>query len=140
MIDGPILLIDDDEDECELIGDALTHLNVPNKLLCFANGAEALGYLRTTTDQPFLIFSDINMPQMGGLELRRIINEDAALRRKSIPFIFLTTSATQHSVAQAYEMSVQGFFEKGYSMEEICGQLAQICNYWKRCLHPNKWD
>ena len=134
---GPILLIDDDADECEVITETLRHLKIENALLCFNDGQEALDYLRSTIEQPFLILSDVNMPGMNGLELRRQIFNDEALRRKSIPFIFLTTSATPMAVNEAYEMSVQGFFEKPHSMAEIKSLIKEIYGYWQHCRHPN---
>lgn len=128
---GPIILIDDDTDECELISDALKQINVSNKLVCFGNGKEALDYLKTTPEQPFLILTDVNMPVMNGLELRQKIYENERLRQKSIPFIFLTTSAGAPAVKKAYEMSVQGFFEKGHSLDEIKKVLKEIYDYWQ---------
>ncbi len=134
---GPIILIDDDADECELIGDSLKQLKINNELVCFGNGKQALEYLKTTTDKPFLILTDVNMPVMSGIELREKIYEDEELRRKSIPFIFLTTSAGAPAVKKAYEMSVQGFFEKGHSIGEVKQVLKEIYDYWQRCKHPN---
>lgn len=137
MKKGPILLVDDDLDECEVIKDALERQKIENELICFPNGIKALEYLRTTTGQPFLILSDLNMPGMGGLELRKILNEDPYLKEKSIPFVFLTTTPGIYAVREAYELSVQGFFEKGKSMQEIGELLREIYNYWQRCRHPN---
>lgn len=74
---------------------------------------------------------------MSGLELRRKISEDEELKKKSIPFVFLTTSATQYAVSAAYEMSVQGFFEKPHSFGELAKLLNELCTYWKNCRHPN---
>ncbi len=134
---GPIILIDDDKDECDLIQEALRQLGIANKLVCFSNGKEAYDYLLSTEEQPFLIISDINMPVMNGIELRKQINENQELKRKSVPFIFLTTTASPAAVKEAYEMSVQGFFEKGSSIEEIKTQLSEMYNYWQKCRHPN---
>lgn len=134
---GPILLVDDDKEEWELIGEALSQMGIENKLHCFADGQEALDFLRTSTLKPFLILSDVNMPAMDGLALRREINADEALRRKSIPFVFLTTTASAAAINAAYEMSVQGFFEKPVAMDEIKALLREIYHYWQRCKHPN---
>jgi CheY-like chemotaxis protein len=134
---GPILLVDDDREEWELIEEALKQLGIVNKLYCFADGQEALDFLCTTAEKPFLILSDINMPRLGGLELRREITADEYLRKKSIPFVFLTTTAGHSAVNEAYEMSVQGFFEKPAEMEEIRKLLSEIYYYWQRCRHPN---
>lgn len=135
--EGPILLIDDDHDEYELIADVLKRIDVNNRLICFSNGKEALNYLKTTSDQPFLILADINMPVMGGLELRKRIQEDERLRMKSIPFVFLTTTAQPSAIKEAYEMSVQGFFEKQSNVTAIEQLLKEIYNYWQHCRHPN---
>ena len=137
MKNGPIILIDDDEDECELLQNALKKLSYTNKLLCFISGAEAIEFLQLTSEQPFLILCDINLPQMNGMEIRKRIDDDPFLKRKSIPFVFYTTSATKTSVDEAYEMSVQGFFEKGSSIEEISRLVKCIYDYWQYCKHPN---
>lgn len=134
---GAIILVDDDSDECMLIEEAFRQLEVRNKIICFSNGAEALHYLKTTTDQPFIILSDVNMPAMNGLELRRQINADERLRKKSIPFVFLSTTASPAAIQEAYEMSVQGFFEKPMVMTQILDLLREIYHYWQRCKHPN---
>lgn len=136
---GPILLIDDDKDEWELMEYALRQINISNELVCFSNGKEALDYLKATPEQPFLIFSDINLPVMDGIELRKRINENEEVKRKSIPFIFLTTAAGAPTVKEVYEMSVQGFFEKPHTMQEVKRQLKEICDYWQRCRHPNSY-
>lgn len=134
---GVILLIDDDRDDRELLEEVLKHLNIKNKILSFTDGRSALEYLKSTTDQPFLILSDINMPIMDGIELRKEVNADDVLRKKSIPFVFLSTTATRETVNQAYEMSVQGFFQKPSTMKELTTLLTLICRYWEGCRHPN---
>lgn len=50
------------------------------------------------------------MPGTSGLELRKKINEDEERKRKTIPFIFLTTTAGATAIKEAYLLSVQGFF------------------------------
>lgn len=133
---GPIILIDDDPDECEVIGEAFVRENIMNNLKCFHDGAEALNYLSTTQEQPFLILADINMPRLGGIELRQVIQQNPELREKSIPFIFLTTSAGVSAITKAYQMSVQGFFEKPSRIGDIQKMLRAIYDYWAMCKHP----
>src|SRR5687768_5633472 len=109
---GPIMLVEDDKDDQQLISEIIRQLKIENRITCFNNGKEALDHLLKGIDQPLLILCDINMPVMGGIELRKQITANETLRRKSIPFIFLTTTASPNSVKEAYDMSVQGFFEK----------------------------
>ena len=134
---GPILIIEDDEDDQFMIGLALDQLNVPNGKHFFDNGQKALDYLLTTTEQPFLVLCDINMPLMNGLELQQIISKNEYLRKRAVPFVFLTTSANRDAVRIAYDQTVQGYFKKASSFEGIKEQLQLIVAYWKSCLHPN---
>ena len=134
---NPILIVEDDADDCEFIQSALEELGVTNKQFCFKNGEEALHYLRMTKEKTFIIFSDVNMPVLNGFQLKLEINKDEQLRRQSIPFVFFSTSAAQKEVDEAYEMMVQGFFKKPSSFDEIKSLLRMITEYWDHCQHPN---
>ncbi len=137
MKNGTIILVDDDRDDQELLMNVFESLGIPNEVLIFENGHEALLFLKQTPSQPFIIICDVNMPIMNGLELRRQINSNEFLRRKSIPFIFLSTSGDINAVIEAYELDVQGFFVKERYFEGIQEQIKQIVEYWKKCKHPN---
>lgn len=137
-LQGPIISVEDDEDDQHLIELAVQTLQITNSVRFFPNGQEALDYLETTTEKPLLILCDINMPVMNGLELRKRINENEWLRRKSIPFIFLTTAASPEIVQIAYDEAVQGFYKKATSFDGFSEQIRLIVDYWKSCLHPNR--
>ena len=134
---NPILIIDDDPDDCEFIQHALVDIGVENDHICFTNGQEALTYLKTTGIRTFLILSDLNMPLLNGLELKKEINKDDKLRKQSIPFVFLSTSNSKKEVEAAYDLMVQGYFKKPNSMEEIKEILKMVTQYWDTCDHPN---
>ncbi len=137
MKPGPILLIEDDVDDQEFIIGALQTLGIQNEVLTFDSGKKALDFLRIATQQPFMIISDVNLPVMNGLQLKYEIQKDEYLRSKSIPFIFLSTSADPKAVKEAFDLSVQGFFVKENTYQGILQQLKQIIDYWKSCRHPN---
>ncbi|MFN2438469.1 MAG: response regulator, partial [Chitinophagaceae bacterium] len=107
MTRGPILIVDDDSDDQEIYADAIKAIGIKNEILFFGGGEDALDYLITTTEQPFIILSDINMPQMNGLQFKERIQQDNYLREKGIPFIFISTNATPSAVRQAHALSVQ---------------------------------
>lgn len=134
---GPIIIIEDDVDDQYLLQRTFEKLKVKNKTLFFSNGRDALEYLENEKDNPFIILCDINMPIMNGLELKETIHRNEYLRRKSIPFIFLTTSAQKADVDRAYQMMVQGYFEKSASMDEFESMIRLILKYWTECKHPN---
>jgi CheY-like chemotaxis protein len=136
-IQGPIIIVEDDLDDQEIINDILQSLKLSNTILLFSDGTEALTYLQTMKEQPFLILCDINLPKMNGLEFRMEINLDERLRKKSIPFIFFSTNASKETVTKAYDLTVQGFFVKEHTLKELHDTIALIINYWMQCRHPN---
>jgi CheY-like chemotaxis protein len=137
MKHGPIILVEDDPDDMELFIRAIKDLKVSSPVIPISGGEAALEFLSKTTEQPFVILCDINMPGMNGINLRKIINDNDYLRVKSIPFIFFSTSADKNSVDLAFDMTVQGFFKKPDNYEKITETLNMIFSYWDLCQHPN---
>ena len=134
---GPIIFIEDDQDDQEIMAEAFSHLNLKNEVIFFDEGEHALAYLTKTEVEPFIVFSDINMPKLSGMELRKKIHENEDLRLKSIPYLFFSTSAEQKHVIDAYSKSIQGFFVKPSDFNELTATLHSIVDYWQRCVSPN---
>jgi len=133
---GPIIIIEDDKDDQELLNEIFIELKIPNIVRFFNSCVQAFDYLITTLERPFLIISDINLPAMTGLELCKRIYEHESLKKKTIPFIFLTTTNDQLVISQAYEMFIQGFFVKPSSINELKETIRMIVEYWKFSRHP----
>jgi CheY-like chemotaxis protein len=108
---GPVIIIDDDPDDQEMIGRIFSKMSLENPVRKFHDGEEALRYLRTTKEKPFIIICDINMPIMNGIQLKQEIDNDPQLR--------------------------QGFFVKGQSYEVLKESVHKIIAYWKTCVFPN---
>jgi CheY-like chemotaxis protein len=134
---GPILIVDDDQEDHYIIEDAFKSFLVDQRLIFFDDAKDFLNFLRTTVEQPFIIFCDINMPGMNGIEMRNEIINDPHLRDKSIPFVFYSTAANPSQIRKAYELTVQGFFQKPSTYAELLQMLKLIIDYWKVCRHPN---
>ena len=133
---GPLIVIEDDPDDQDMIRRVLSKMELTNELKFFSDGDQALKFLETTNQKPFLIISDINMPLMNGLDLIRYIHSNEGLRQKCYPFVFLTTTVTTAQVSQAYASNVEGFFAKGQSYDELKEVLKTIISYWKKSSHP----
>jgi CheY-like chemotaxis protein len=137
---GPIIIIEDDADDQDLLKLVFEKLGYPNKIKFFSDGEEALDYLNRTDIIPFLILSDINMPRLDGFALRNKVKMDAKLQVKCIPYLFFSTASSQRAVIDAYSVSVQGFFIKQNTLEELTKTISVIMEYWLRCAAPNKFD
>ena len=136
---GPILIIEDDEDDKEMLTEVFKNLSYPNELFFFPEGQAALDFLNDSDVIPFLILSDINMPKLDGFALRSKVKMDANLQVRCIPYIFFSTALSQKAVIDAYSMSVQGFFVKQTSIAELEKTITVIMEYWLRCAAPNNF-
>lgn len=137
---GPIIVIEDDIDDQDVLIEIFKHLGYPNEIIYFADGNEALEFLNKTDVHPFLILSDINMPKINGFELRNKVFTNEQLQSKCIPYLFFTTAADKRSVIQAYSLSVQGFFKKPDSIAALENTIRKIVDYWQECIAPSQFD
>ena len=131
MKNSPIVIVEDDKEDCEILLTAFHEIGVKNEFRCFTTPVPAIEYLRNTTEVPFLIISDMNMPVMNGLKFKSIINEDTTISSKRIPFVFLSTSKENNLIEKAFHLSIQGYFQKPNDIESLKGIARAIVEYWK---------
>ena len=136
---GPVIVIEDDLDDQELLQVVFKKLGYVNEILFYADGQAALDYLNKTEVIPFIILSDINLPKLDGFALRSKIKMDAKLQLKCIPYLFFSTASSQRAVVDAYSLSVQGFFIKQNTVAELEKTISVIMEYWERCVSPNNF-
>jgi CheY-like chemotaxis protein len=137
---GAIIIIEDDEDDRFVLEEVFNELGYPNERIYFPDGLAALDYLHNLADLPFLILSDINLPKLSGMELRKKLQVDQELSLKCIPYLFFTTAINHQVVVEAYSTSAQGFFVKPASFEDITKTIRVIVAYWQKCAAPNNFD
>lgn len=138
QVKGKIIRIDDSKYEKNFLQESLNDKNWAIEVEYFDNAPKALKHLKENADEIFLIISDMNMPEMSGMEFKKTIDEDEFLRQKSIPFIFASSEISKEQVTEAYEYRVQGYFKKPETIENQAEMLEKIVQYWKSCIHPNK--
>jgi CheY-like chemotaxis protein len=136
---GPVIIIEDDEDDQLMLEEIFKSLGYNNEVVFFKDGNFALEYLNKTEVIPFLILSDINMPRINGMELRNKVFVNEELHLKCIPYLFFTTSSNKKSVIEAYAMAVQGFFVKPSNYKVMEDTIRKIMEYWKICVAPNEY-
>jgi DNA-binding NarL/FixJ family response regulator len=134
---GPIVIIEDSEDDQQTLRAVFDRLNVPNELKFFETAEDAFIYIETTKDNPFLIISDMNLPRMSGAQLKTMLNLNEHTSNKAIPFVFLTSTAAHEAVLASYKCSSQGYFVKSANIDSLEHMLELIITYWKLSRHPN---
>ena len=117
-----ILLVDDDIDDQEFFIEALELLDNVNLYGVANNGKEALGILGNSVSLPDLIFLDVNMPVMNGLEcLTEIVKNP---RTNTIPVIILSSAFEQAELSR--KLGAKGFIKKSSDLKGLRTELHRI--------------
>lgn len=132
----PILVADDDSDDCLLTREAFRENRLAHRLHFVHNGEELLDYLHGRppfTDRqrfplPGLILLDLNMPLKDGREALVEIKSDPRLR--NIPVVILTTSAEPEDILRSYADGANSFISKPGSFSGLLDTVRAISHYW----------
>ena len=126
-----ILLIEDNDDHAELVTRALEDHQIVGDIARARDGAEALDYLfgeGAEGHRPDVIFLDLRLPRVDGLEvLKRIKGEDAL---KDVPVVVLTTSAADRDLASAYDSHVNAYVVKPVDYDALDKMLRVTGKFW----------
>ncbi len=87
-----------------------------------ADGKEAMKVL--TNEWVDLVLTDINMPNMNGMELITEMKKDQLQR--SIPVVMVTTEGAEERVQEAMKIGASGYIKKPFLPEEIKRTLSSI--------------
>jgi two-component system phosphate regulon response regulator PhoB len=108
-----ILVVDDERDLLDLVVYHLTHAG--HKVTTASNGEQALERARERT--PDLIILDILLPDIGGLEVCRILKAEE--RTKNVPVIFLTAKGEEIDRVVGFELGADDYVAKPFSPREL---------------------
>ena len=118
-----VLIVDDSAAIRKILQRVLIQAEVTlGKVIEANDGNEALERLKS--QNVGLILSDINMPNMDGLELLARLRADDAW--KTVPIIMVTTEGSQNKVMQALQLGATGYVRKPFTAEQIKEKLVGI--------------
>jgi CheY-like chemotaxis protein len=124
----PILLVEDDIVDAMTVKRALKELKIKNELVHTTDGKKALEYLRTPgNSKPCVIFLDLNMPEMNGIEFLQVIKADGAL--KSIPVVMLAASSEEKNIVETFNLGVAGYIFKPVDAKKL-DEFKPLKMYW----------
>jgi CheY-like chemotaxis protein len=92
------------------------------------NGLEALGLC--VVQPPDLLLSDVEMPQLDGWNLLRIVRSRSGLEK--IPFIFLTALSGEEERLRGYEMGVDDYIAKPFDPADILARADHVLERERR--------
>lgn len=132
----PILIADDDMDDCEMIRDALRESRLLNEVHFVHDGEQLLTFLHHKRELsrleknllPGLILLDLNMPKMDGREVLIEIKKHPELHQ--IPIIVLTTSQAEEDIIRSYNLGANSFITKPIEFKTLVQVMRDIGRYW----------
>ncbi|ACU59287.1 response regulator [Chitinophaga pinensis] len=119
-----ILLVDDDLDDQELFGEAMSIVDREASCYFASDGEEGLRMLENESLECDLIFLDLNMPKMNGKQFLAEIKKNNAYR--DIPVVIFSTSLREKDGIETAEMGAAHFLTKPSSFGELCKQLESV--------------
>jgi two-component system response regulator len=136
MIEVEILIVEDNARDLELTMRALRKHNLGNRIASVRDGEEALEFLfargayasRRIGDGPHVIFLDMKLPKVDGIEVLRQIKADD--RTKTIPVVMVTSSAQERDVVESYRLGVNSYVVKPIDFDDFIKTIADLGFYW----------
>jgi two-component system alkaline phosphatase synthesis response regulator PhoP len=120
MIQKRILVVDDEEH----IRNFMIDLLESNGYMAMACPDTDSGYKKALKSKPDLIILDIKMPQIGGIELCRLLREST--QTKNIPIIMLTVESSETDKVIGLEIGADDYITKPFSSKELLARVKAL--------------
>lgn len=139
-----ILLVEDNIDDANLTIRALKKSNLANQLFHVKDGAEAFDFIyaqgsytgRKLMEMPKVIFLDLKMPKVDGMEVLRKLKADELT--KDIPIVILTSSKEDPDIKTCYDLGANSYIVKPVEFENFYETVSQLGMYWLMINQPPK--
>jgi CheY-like chemotaxis protein len=120
-----IILTDDDEDDRIFFKDAIDDLNLNTSLVLMSSGKELINYLnQPDCVMPHVIFLDLNMPGMSGLQCLSEIRKDNKLKGLSIAIY--STSSSKADIEESLVRGANIYINKPSDFSDLKTVLKKV--------------
>jgi two-component system, response regulator len=136
MNEVEILLVEDNPQDLEMTLRALRRNNVANSITSVTDGEAALDFLfargkyagRSIDHPPRVVFLDLKLPKVDGIDVLKQIKSDERTRR--IPVVVVTSSAEERDRVESYKLGVNSYVVKPIEFESFVKTIADLGFYW----------
>lgn len=126
-----IVLADDDKDECSLFREAVNEINENYNLKFFSNGKDLMNYLNDEEcESPDIIFLDLNMPVMSGIDCLSKIRSNN--QHADTVIAIYSTSSSDQDQEETFMLGANVYIKKPNDYEKMKKVLQHIFRtYWQ---------
>jgi two-component system, response regulator len=130
-----VLLVDDNVDDVALMQRVFARAGVlaPDEVVVARDGVQALDFLFATGDGrplPRVVFLDLKMPRVDGLEVLRRMRADD--RTHLVPVVILTSSDEERDLLQSYRLGANSYIRKPEDSTQFADTMVALGRYWFR--------
>jgi len=119
-----VLIVDDSAAIRKILQRVLRQAEVPiDEVFEAGDGVEALATLKAKSTVG-LILSDINMPNMDGIQFLTQVR--AIPEWASVPIVMITTEGSQNKVMEAVQLGASGYVRKPFTADQIKEKLTGL--------------
>lgn len=131
-----ILIVEDNSHDLEMTLRALRKHNFANKVVSARDGQEALDYIfgegkwagRDVKVTPAVVFLDLKLPKVDGIEVLRRVKADP--RTRHTPVVVVTSSAEERDRVASYDLGANSYVTKPIDFENFLKTIAEVGFYW----------
>jgi len=140
MEERVILLVEDNPDDIELIRLAFKRNRISDEVVVASDGVEAQDYLFETGANsklrtlPTVIFLDLKLPKVDGLEVLRRIRADK--RTELLPVVILTSSIEEQDLINSYKLGANSYVRKPVDFNKFVEAVRELGIYWLLLNEP----
>ncbi len=121
-----VFLADDDEDDRLFFSMAVEGIGDNINLKTFNDGEQLMNYLNVDAEIPDILFLDINMPRLSGLEcLEKIRNSN---KWKDMPVAMYSTSGSEIDIERSKELGAQVYIMKPFKLKILIEIIEWVLN------------
>ena len=137
-----ILLVEDNPRDRELTLRVLRKNNLANSVVTVSDGEEALDFLfargkyagRDVNEHPRVVFLDLKLPKVDGIEVLRQVKADE--RTRQIPIVVVTSSAEERDRIESYQLGVNSYVVKPIEFDSFVKTISELGFYWMAINKP----
>jgi CheY-like chemotaxis protein len=136
MLEMPILIADDFQDDVDLFKIAIQQAGVRNPVFVVHDGGEAIDYLqgqgafadRARFPLPRVLFLDLKMPRMDGFEVLRWLKENPQFDETLV--VVLSGAGEAREINRAYQLGADTFIVKPFRRDDIESLIKNHRQHW----------
>jgi len=112
-----IFYTDDDQDDIEFFREIINSFGSSYSLVTQNNGDQLLHALNNPPPHPHLLFLDINMPGLNGLEVLKKIRESR--NPENLPIVMFSTSGDVNTINKSRELGANYYVQKSNVFDQL---------------------